>query len=1627
MSAGAGKACGLVLLMLLSSVLWLVPPTEVAQPELLTTVPEPADAGPRALTIWSSTIDVNGDYTVAAGDELRILAGTTIRMGPGVRIYIEGKIVAQGTQLDPISVEVQSGFTWHDGFQFNATSRNRGSSMRNITIADAQFGITIKDSNPVIEDAYFDNVDLVGIDLFDSASPVIRRSTFQDGGQDVHGSMTNWRYGIGISVGAGSAPFVDDVTFDNQITRAISFWGNSGGLLRNINISNVGGATMNISAGIFIEDSRPLIEDLNISKCDNGVYILHRTDNIVTRPVIRRATIGDSQYTGIMLTKVDRFNFSTYMMARFHDIEVFGTGGPNAASPGIGIATIFLNTSGAWIENVDIHDNAVNGIKLYMTDPSTTIVNATVARSGKPLGGTNDRAGVFSRSSNNGGASLHNLEVSESPGPGIFVSKGSITGSNWHSHNNSAQGLSVSELFPYVDDLLLANNGLSGLRVYDSKQVWFSNLTTRSNGFSAPSPQSGTGMVFIKSNDLMASGNVVQCIDCTSENDNWGAIRVENSVDLRFVDLTVRDPVLAAGQSAIVMDDASMNWQGWIEIEGAEIYTNTTTGTPALQLDDVDVRINGMNIHGSNGGIEWTGRSLTSRLSNSTLVGNNCLTISDVPKLESWGLDLSGCSGNFAISSSDVNLTNFVQGGVALAITGSSYVRAISSSVTIPVLPPGATLDEMWFVDLWTVNQHGHGLPWAAANVSFSQFESDFSFTMPYGGNEKLGPFVGQRHTITGASPVTTVSTDCSYDNTTGSTGPDALNQDLAYYLCTITLVNQPPLIVWDEPLNNTVTSSGAEIWFNASNSWDLDNDPITFQWTSDIDGDTSSFCNGFGNGVVHGDLLVNEQPQTQSSCALTDGIHQITLEVCDGYGNQGGPFLHCSSETRTITFVNLPPSVIVHTTPALDWDGVLRLNFTENLHVNASDTADPEGDEIQTGEWTDYEQAGISIAASYPLEWNRTFENAPDREFTYTLAFSDGLNPTVYYNISVELQNEYPHPSFTVSRDSNLSESLITFDGTASFDPEGDPIDSWWHSDIDGDLPAEVGNPLALQTHLSQGTHTLSLRLSDDDSYHVNQWSNPFEITLVVVNSPPRTQIMLPANGTTGNSGQLIDFSAFGSGDWDAPCDEAFADMSSGWWCNPGSPATPDTVTPVWTSDLLSEPFGTDWEVQARLPAGLNVVTLTVSDSINPAETTSVTLNISKSAPILVLTSPLDGIEVVSDELILFDPQQSWDPDGDSFILTVTSDLLEEPILDRVSPAFWYSRYVPAGEHLLTFTLTDADNMSSSETRSIIVLASPPVAIIGSPIDGESFDPGTNVQFLGNESWDADDDIILYRWYLGEGAGAILLNETVNANQTLPPGNHRISLQVKDTRGASGWAFANITVRSSWPIITDLIHEPARLEAGVPASVVARAFVDDADMTTWECMAWAAQGGIEKKFNLNDNGTGQDSRAGDGIWEGAVTVEPGREGWMSLEVVCRDGPTDEPSLSNRLSVTIPVDGATQQASFFDVISGNAFTLILGIVALLIIAGVGMVVIRRRRLDADLAMIESWGATGFTGEDDTLFDDVPTPDDDQELPFDEEPEAEEIEDAPEIQDGDLENDLDSDLEVDEIEGAPDLD
>ena len=87
------------------------------------------------------------------------------------------------------------------------------------------------------------------------------------------------------------------------------------------------------------------------------------------------------------------------------------------------------------------------------------------------------------------------------------------------------------------------------------------------------------------------------------------------------------------------------------------------------------------------------------------------------------------------------------------------------------------------------------------------------------------------------------------------------------------------------------------------------------------------------------------------------------------------------------------------------------------------------------------------------------------------------------------------------------------------------------------------------------------------------------------------------------------------------------------------------------WESDkdgLLQE-NGTDWLIfNGHLTSGTHQITLTIDDGINPAVTTTKAIEISPSAPVLVLSSPDLSVGYPSNELIEFDLQNSIDYDGD-------------------------------------------------------------------------------------------------------------------------------------------------------------------------------------------------------------------------------------------------------------------------------------------------------------------------------------------------------------------------------------------
>ena len=197
----------------------------------------------------------------------------------------------------------------------------------------------------------------------------------------------------------------------------------------------------------------------------------------------------------------------------------------------------------------------------------------------------------------------------------------------------------------------------------------------------------------------------------------------------------------------------------------------------------------------------------------------------------------------------------------------------------------------------------------------------------------------------------------------------------------------------------------------------------------------------------------------------------------------------------------------------------------------------------------------------------------------------------------------------------------------------------------------------------LSKGTHKITMYASDDLTNHAGQWTNS-EVIIVVENSPPIALISHPSEGYSTNSGVLISFDASGSGDWDIACSDL--DNSTGLICNHFSDSSKDLVSVLWQSDLLSEPIGSEWKFNARLPEGDHLITLYVDDGDGGNAMFSTTVFVEQSPPILILTSPEEDIEVYSNLPILFDFRESFDPDGDEFTVSLFSNLISEPILEN-------------------------------------------------------------------------------------------------------------------------------------------------------------------------------------------------------------------------------------------------------------------------------------------------------------------------------------------------------------------------
>ena len=202
--------------------------------------------------------------------------------------------------------------------------------------------------------------------------------------------------------------------------------------------------------------------------------------------------------------------------------------------------------------------------------------------------------------------------------------------------------------------------------------------------------------------------------------------------------------------------------------------------------------------------------------------------------------------------------------------------------------------------------------------------------------------------------------------------------------------------------------------------------------------------------------FLANGDPMTQVPpyCQLSDGIHEITLEVCD--------IQYCQSEVRIIELVNLPPTLVVDFEPALSPWSELIMPQTGTVVINTNGTSDPEGDGVACAiEFVGYTRTNPEWDGTYtcPETLTYTFDHAdddPPAVFQLKVVAWDEIGNLVSNTVDVMLYNEIAEPVFTVLRNGNTSASPVTLDGSGTVDPEGDALTVMFTSSLDGVLSTQ-------------------------------------------------------------------------------------------------------------------------------------------------------------------------------------------------------------------------------------------------------------------------------------------------------------------------------------------------------------------------------------------------------------------------------------------------------------------------------------------------------------------------------------------------------------------------------------------
>ena len=465
---------------------------------------------------------------------------------------------------------------------------------------------------------------------------------------------------------------------------------------------------------------------------------------------------------------------------------------------------------------------------------------------------------------------------------------------------------------------------------------------------------------------------------------------------------------------------------------------------------------------------------------------------------------------------------------------------------------------------------------------------------------------------------------------------------DSSFDLVDILVLNQIPIA---SAGSDQIVPKKIPVQLNATLSSDPDLDTLSFAWS-----------------LVSGPApvtLTGANTATPTFTPPTSGVYTFEVNVSDGLGGY-------ALDTVDVNATNGPP--VANAGP--DQSGFLKRVL---VTLNGTLSADPDLDTLSFL-WS--QTAGPTETLAGNTTANPTFTPALAGVYAFRLDVGDLDGGTDSDTVLVDVQNQPPTAALVATPTSAVVGVDISFDGSASSDPDG-TIANWTLQFGDGSANGAGPPPAAVaHAYAAAGPYDVTLFVTDDDG---DMDTATVPVTITAVDLPP-TAVAAVTPSNTGNLSTMFNFDASGSSD-------DVGIVGYVWEFGDGSlNGTGVTATHTYTS------------------RGTFQVNLTVTDTATQTARTTLAIQVQNRPP--TANAGANQTNIPSGTLVTLTGSGS-DPDDDALTYdwTMVSGPAQISIADVASPTFTPT---VAGTYVFSLVVRDGTNSSAADTVTIIVEAPP-------------------------------------------------------------------------------------------------------------------------------------------------------------------------------------------------------------------------------------------------------------------------------------------------------------------------------